>query len=81
MIIEFIGFNVVNFDNDKKEHIEGVNAWYLAKGTTDNYIGTIPRKKWFNKDYIPLFRSSGAGAYEVETDLSGRVTSIRKVNK
>lgn len=81
MKVNFIALNFMDFHTENNEHIEGVNAWYTIPSNSPNWIGSRPVKKFFSAEYIPTFRSNGVGSYEVDTDLSGRVSSVRFVSK
>ena len=79
MILEVICVQHISFNNDRNEHIEGYNAWYLDPYISDsNTIGTLPRKRWFTPDQAKQFQLNAPGNYEVEVNLNGKITSCKK---
>lgn len=82
MLVNFIALNFIDFTTDEGNHIKGVNAWYLSSPqNNERWCGTRPLKKFFDESYIPLLSSSGCGKYDISTDLSGRVDSIKFIGK
>lgn len=81
MFVEFFCLQFLDFYTEKKDHVDGVNAWYLSpEENSSMIIGKRPNKKFFGSQFKPVLSAGGIGKYEVTTDLNGRVVSLKKVN-
>lgn len=80
MIINIICIQHLDFTAQNGDKINGYQAWYLdPEVRTENLIGTLPRKRWFTPEQVQQFGLTSTGNYEVEVNLNGRISSLKKV--
>lgn len=72
--VDVIGYQKVDFENDKGERVVGTQIYYLDPITNQNGKGMKPAKKWLPDSVDVSSLKVGINSFDI--NLDGKITKV-----